>query len=266
MARSRGTGRTRRTLDHVEPPCSPACPTSSGTGGARRERHLGERRPRPRVHPHRRRLRRHRAGARQPARGAGQGARRPRQARGSASPGSSRTPTASWPRSRSASRSPASCRRRSVRPASPSRCRTCSPTRAWPTGRPTRVALVLVTLVISYFSLVFSELAPKRLALQRPEGVAMAFAPALDRIASLSRPVIWLLSKSTDVVVRLLGGDPTVAGRPHHGGGAARHGGGPRVAHQGRAQAHRRRLRRRGAPAARGDAARARRSRSSTPA
>jgi putative hemolysin len=70
------------------------------------------------------------------------------------------------------------------------------------------VALVLVTLVISYFSLVFSELAPKRLALQRAEGISMAFAPALDRIASLSRPVIWLLSKSTDLVVRMLGGDP----------------------------------------------------------
>ena len=76
------------------------------------------------------------------------------------------------------------------------------------TGASDTVALVLVTLVISYFSLVFSELAPKRLALQRPEGVSMLFAPALDRIASLSRPVIWLLSKSTDLVVRLLGGDP----------------------------------------------------------
>jgi putative hemolysin len=76
------------------------------------------------------------------------------------------------------------------------------------TGASDTVALVLVTLVISYFSLVFSELAPKRLALQRPEGVSMLFAPALDRIASLARPVIWLLSRSTDLVVRLLGGDP----------------------------------------------------------
>jgi putative hemolysin len=75
-------------------------------------------------------------------------------------------------------------------------------------GAADTAALVLVTLVISYFSLVFSELAPKRLALQRPEGISLAFAPALDRIASLSRPVIWLLSKSTDLVVRLLGGDP----------------------------------------------------------
>jgi putative hemolysin len=82
------------------------------------------------------------------------------------------------------------------------------------TGASDTLALVLVTLIISYFSLVFSELAPKRLALQRPEGIAMAFAPGLDRIASLSRPVIWLLSKSTDVVVRLLGGDPKSQGAP----------------------------------------------------
>ncbi len=75
-------------------------------------------------------------------------------------------------------------------------------------GAADTTALVLVTLVISYFSLVFSELAPKRLALQRAEGISMAFAPALDRIASLSRPVIWLLSRSTDLVVRMLGGDP----------------------------------------------------------
>lgn len=73
------------------------------------------------------------------------------------------------------------------------------------------LALVLVTLLISYLSLVFSELAPKRLALQRAEGVSMAFAPGLDRIASASRPVIWLLSRSTDVVVRLLGGGPATA-------------------------------------------------------
>ena len=79
-------------------------------------------------------------------------------------------------------------------------------------GAADTTALVLVTLVISYFSLVFSELAPKRLALQRAEGISLAFAPALDRIASLSRPVIWLLSKSTDVVVRMLGGDPNSKG------------------------------------------------------
>jgi putative hemolysin len=70
------------------------------------------------------------------------------------------------------------------------------------------LALVLVTLAISYVSLVLGELAPKRLALQRSEGLALVVAPIIDRIAVLSRPVIWLLSKSTDGVVRLLGGNP----------------------------------------------------------
>ncbi|MEV0380096.1 hemolysin family protein [Nonomuraea sp. NPDC050643] len=70
------------------------------------------------------------------------------------------------------------------------------------------LALVLVTLAISYVSLVLGELAPKRLALQRAEGLSLFVAPFLDRIASLSRPIIWMLSKSTDGVVRLLGGNP----------------------------------------------------------
>jgi putative hemolysin len=72
------------------------------------------------------------------------------------------------------------------------------------------LALVVITLAIVYLSLVLGELAPKRLALQRAERVATVVAPPLDRFASLMRPVIWLLSKSTDVVVRLLGGDPGI--------------------------------------------------------
>lgn len=70
------------------------------------------------------------------------------------------------------------------------------------------LALVVVTLVISYFSLVLGELVPKRLALQRAEGLSLAVAPVLDWLASLSRPAIWVLSRSTDLVVRALGGDP----------------------------------------------------------
>ncbi|MGH3497463.1 MAG: hemolysin family protein [Nocardioidaceae bacterium] len=74
------------------------------------------------------------------------------------------------------------------------------------------VALVGITIVISYFSIVISELSAKRLALQRTVGVALAVAPTVERIARISKPVIWLLSVSTNVVVRLLGGDPK-AGR-----------------------------------------------------
>ena len=70
------------------------------------------------------------------------------------------------------------------------------------------LALVLVTIAISYLSLVAGELTPKRLALQRAEGFALLVAAPLNAIAKASRPVIWLLSKSTNVLVRLLGGDP----------------------------------------------------------
>src|SRR4051812_16055316 len=70
------------------------------------------------------------------------------------------------------------------------------------------LALVLVTLAISYVSLVLGELSPKRLALQRAESFALFLGPSVDRIAKVFRPVIWLLSVSTDVVVRLAGGDP----------------------------------------------------------
>lgn len=70
------------------------------------------------------------------------------------------------------------------------------------------LSLVLITVVISYFSIVLSELTAKRLAMQRAEGIAMGLAPMVDGIATVCRPLIWFLGKSTDVAVRLLGGDP----------------------------------------------------------
>ncbi|MFE7407050.1 hemolysin family protein [Isoptericola sp. NPDC057559] len=78
-----------------------------------------------------------------------------------------------------------------------------------PAGASATVALVGLTLVIAYASLVLGELVPKRIALQRSAQVALVVGPPLDRFAVLMRPVIWLLSRSTDAVVRLLGGDPT---------------------------------------------------------
>ena len=73
------------------------------------------------------------------------------------------------------------------------------------------LSFIVVTLVITYLSLVISELAPKRLALQRAEAFSMFSAPTLDRVARLSRPIIWLLSKSSDLLVRVFGGDPAAA-------------------------------------------------------
>ncbi len=74
------------------------------------------------------------------------------------------------------------------------------------------VAIVLVTTVLTFFTLVVGELAPKRIAMQRTEGWALAVARPLDVLAALTRPAVWLLGKAGDLVVRMAGGDPE-AGR-----------------------------------------------------
>jgi putative hemolysin len=70
------------------------------------------------------------------------------------------------------------------------------------------LAFALVTVAITYVTLILGELAPKRIALQRQERVALVAAPILDRIAILARPLVWLLSKSTNLVVTIVGGNP----------------------------------------------------------
>ena len=74
------------------------------------------------------------------------------------------------------------------------------------------IAFVAVTAFISYLSLVFGELVPKRLALQRTEGISLFVSPVLDLVARVMRPVVWLLSKSTNLIVRMLGLDPKAGG------------------------------------------------------
>jgi putative hemolysin len=70
------------------------------------------------------------------------------------------------------------------------------------------VAIVLVTLALTFVTLVFGELAPKRIAMQRAESWALAVARPLDLLATLSRPAVWALGATSDLVVRLFGGDP----------------------------------------------------------
>jgi putative hemolysin len=77
-----------------------------------------------------------------------------------------------------------------------------------PRGLASSLALVAVTVIVAYVSLVLGELAPKRIALQRAERVARAAAVPVDALAKLARPLIWLLGRSSDLVVRLAGGDP----------------------------------------------------------
>jgi putative hemolysin len=69
-------------------------------------------------------------------------------------------------------------------------------------------AVVLVTVVLTYVTLVVGELAPKRIALQRSEGWARRAARPLRVVSIVTRPAVWLLSQSTDLLVRLAGADP----------------------------------------------------------
>ena len=67
------------------------------------------------------------------------------------------------------------------------------------------ISIIGITLVIVYISLVFGELVPKRLALYKTESIALATASIVDRVAIIFRPIIWLLSKSTDLIVKVFG-------------------------------------------------------------
>lgn len=70
------------------------------------------------------------------------------------------------------------------------------------------LVVILITLILSYFTLVFGELVPKRIAMKKTEAVARFTVGAVTSVAAVFRPVIWLLSKSTNGVLRLLHIDP----------------------------------------------------------
>ncbi|WP_238009216.1 hemolysin family protein [Dactylosporangium sp. AC04546] len=72
------------------------------------------------------------------------------------------------------------------------------------------VAIVLVTLALTFVTLVIGELAPKRIAMQRAESWAMLVARPLYFLSAALRPVNWVLGKSSDLVVRLAGADPNL--------------------------------------------------------
>ncbi|WP_329110480.1 hemolysin family protein [Micromonospora sp. NBC_01699] len=69
-------------------------------------------------------------------------------------------------------------------------------------------AVVVVTAILTFVTLVLGELAPKRVAMQRAERWGLLVARPLDLFATLVRPVVWLLSAATNLVVRVFGADP----------------------------------------------------------
>jgi putative hemolysin len=70
------------------------------------------------------------------------------------------------------------------------------------------ISLVVLTLMIAYFSLVLGELVPKRIALHRTESIALAVATPVSIISKVFKPLIWLLAHSSDLILRALGIDP----------------------------------------------------------
>lgn len=70
------------------------------------------------------------------------------------------------------------------------------------------ITVVIITIILSYFTLVFGELVPKRVAMQNPERFAFRVVGALLFLYKATKPFVWLLSKSTNGVVRLFGIDP----------------------------------------------------------
>ena len=71
------------------------------------------------------------------------------------------------------------------------------------------VAFVLVLLGLTYLTMVLGELAPKRLAMQRAESWGLIAARPIAALDAVARPVVWLVGRSVDLVVRVLGGNPS---------------------------------------------------------
>ena len=69
-------------------------------------------------------------------------------------------------------------------------------------------AIVIVTIGLTFVTLVIGELAPKRIAMQRTEGWALLVARPIDVLSVFARPAVWLLGVATNMVVRLAGADP----------------------------------------------------------
>lgn len=66
------------------------------------------------------------------------------------------------------------------------------------------LAVIVVTLIISYFTLVLGELVPKRVAMKKPEQIARVVCGFISGMSKVVRPVNWLLTKSTNGVLRLM--------------------------------------------------------------
>jgi len=70
------------------------------------------------------------------------------------------------------------------------------------------ISVILITLILSYFTLILGELVPKRIAMRKSEQMALGMASMLSAVAKIFTPIVWFLSVSTNGVLRLIGIDP----------------------------------------------------------
>ena len=70
------------------------------------------------------------------------------------------------------------------------------------------IAVLCITLILSYFTLVFGELVPKRIAMKKSEAIAMGILGVIQTISILFKPIVSFLSFSTNCILRLFGIDP----------------------------------------------------------
>lgn len=70
------------------------------------------------------------------------------------------------------------------------------------------VCVLVITVILAYFNLVFGELVPKRVGMQKSESLALGLSGLLQNVSRIFAPLVWLLTASTNAVLRLLGIDP----------------------------------------------------------
>lgn len=70
------------------------------------------------------------------------------------------------------------------------------------------VSIIVITLILSYFNLVFGELVPKRIAMKKTEALALALSNMLYGVSKIFSPLVWLLTISTNAFLRILGMNP----------------------------------------------------------
>ncbi len=70
------------------------------------------------------------------------------------------------------------------------------------------VSIIIITLILAYFNLVFGELVPKRLAMKKTDSMALGMARMLYAVSKVCKPVVWLLTVSTNGILKMFGMNP----------------------------------------------------------